>query len=147
MISKVAGSALCLTCRMVVLSRRAAACSPDERSDIRDDRPAFRYAQCGLRIAPHQHETVFVHLSLPPGWNKDGGFERLDHHRTRCLPSRRHPATVIDRDVDQAGFPAPRLAPGLDRVCSGKRRLVGVAPIAATRTLTICTGSLRLSCP
>ena len=68
------------------------------------------------------------------------------------LRSRRHPSAVIDSGIDNAGFPEPELALALDRVGAGRRRASrtksgGIAPIAATRTLTICTGSARLSWP
>src|SRR5262245_53875002 len=61
---------------------------------------------------------MLIHPRLPSGWNKNGGFERLDHDGARELESGGHPFAVEDGSVDDAGFAKPDLALGFDRVRS-----------------------------
>src|SRR5262245_3751622 len=61
---------------------------------------------------------MLVHRRLPSRWNKNGGFERLEHDGARELESCRHPLAIVDGRVDEAGFAKPDLALGFDRVGS-----------------------------
>src|SRR5439155_27266885 len=54
----------------------------------------------------------------PPGWNKNGGFDRLDHDGAREREACRHPLAIVDGRVDDAALVKPDLALGFDRIRS-----------------------------